>query len=387
MKFHYLILSLFMLISFSSCEEEEEKDQETSSQSAHQESPIALEEFNKMYKGFINEKYEIVMNLRLNNQVLHGYYYYTKYEKQIVLKGQINSKDNTFTLSEYDADGMQTGTFRGRIANDYSLSGNWSAYSDDEDGEEMPFSLEGNKDLFVWYNEFVPFHPRQVEKLSNWEGTLTDVNLNDPINTDGIIMYEPGDEPANTMGFEYDEEPMMRVPFFQYTFLGSNENIYYASVVESGGGTGIFTHIKVMEENDGVLKEIDAFSGGDRCNGGLAGSDFRDGKLIYSVNITTGDLFAYSDFSTGYNYDLDFCAICCAAEANMEYDFNTGEGKLTSFTLMEGAYGFDDEGIMTVQNYFYSLLDNHINEKGTELSIEDLDEIAKELIDWNEPGC
>lgn len=89
------------------------------------------------YVGAINNKYRIQMKLTRKGSELSGMYYYEKQGIDIPLRGTMNP-DESFTLDEFTVDGELQGTFVGKLAADFSLSGTWSKPS----GTPMPFTVK-----------------------------------------------------------------------------------------------------------------------------------------------------------------------------------------------------------------------------------------------------
>ncbi|MBL7974611.1 MAG: hypothetical protein JNJ85_06845, partial [Candidatus Kapabacteria bacterium] len=89
------------------------------------------------YVGAINNKYRVQMKLTRKGSELSGMYYYEKQGIDIPLRGTMNP-DESFTLDEFTVDGELQGTFVGKLAADFSLSGTWSKPG----GTPMPFTVK-----------------------------------------------------------------------------------------------------------------------------------------------------------------------------------------------------------------------------------------------------
>ena len=82
----------------------------------------------KVFKGTIDYKYKIQMTLRRDGNDLTGSYFYTNKRTEIALKGSVDSGGN-LTLKETDANGAQTGTFKGKWTEKpegVELEGTWT---------------------------------------------------------------------------------------------------------------------------------------------------------------------------------------------------------------------------------------------------------------------
>ncbi len=76
------------------------------------------------YKGKINNKYPITMDIFFTPKNVSGSYYYDKIGKRINLYGDINN-NGYFELRESNSDYETTGYFKGKLNDDNSISGKW----------------------------------------------------------------------------------------------------------------------------------------------------------------------------------------------------------------------------------------------------------------------
>lgn len=93
----------------------------------------------KYFKGSIGTSLDLQMKLVRDGDQLTGSYYYQKVGTPITLRGTVD-KDGNLTLQEFDANGKQTGVFKGLWTVDAAdglikLAGNWSK-PPGEKGEE-----------------------------------------------------------------------------------------------------------------------------------------------------------------------------------------------------------------------------------------------------------
>ena len=98
-------------------------------------SPLKGERY--LFKGKIDNKYAVTMQISIWNGKIYGEYYYDRYGSKNVLRlyGGISSGRDIILL-ELNDKGEQTGTFRGGIGMDY-FSGTFV----NNQGKEMPFEL------------------------------------------------------------------------------------------------------------------------------------------------------------------------------------------------------------------------------------------------------
>lgn len=369
---------VFLLLLFS-CNEPKEKPVNKEPET-EKETPVKLGDFNKKYEGEIGNK-DIVMNLRMNGNVLHGYYYYKLYEENIKVKGKLDTLTNTFVLSEMNTSNVETAKFTGTINNDFTLSCQWKS-NKKKQTEVLSVQLKPTADYFVWYKPFLPFHPVHVSALSDFEGTLKKVNLNKKPDLKGVIMYKDDMMlESEVAGYESDEEPLMRIPFFEYQYIGEYRGFHYLFITESGGGTGIFTEIRVVEEKNGVLSEKESIVAGDRCMGGLQSAWLKKNKLFYSQNVTGVDMYSINHPDSEHAPNLDGCAICCVAQAAYMYDLKRKKTMLLHYELEDTGYPLPEENSESDMGYLMQLLGEHVKKKGTRLKLSEWEKMEKMLAD------
>lgn len=340
-----------------------------------------IDNFNFEFEGEIDEKYPIVMSLQLFTDRITGNYFYTKHKRNILLSGVFNNEDNSFSLNEYQENGEQTGTFSGTLNNDYSLEGFWTAFSEGPGRvESFSFQLEKTKTLVTWFSENLPFHPYQVEKLSSMEGSKQEVDISEPIGLpDNYTMYDPNGL-QNGYTIDYDDEYQSRTPFFEYEYLGRNGDFYFISTSESGGGTGVFSSIRILELEDNKLNEIRTLCAGDRCNGGISGEEYNNGIITFSQNVTSEDLYILaSDSIEKPQLPLEYCAVCCVGSVQYEYDIEKETYSLVSFTSSMGNAETELNGDSDL-DHFYHLLSIHSVKNDDEMDQAEIDAFVLDLI-------
>lgn len=105
-----------------------------------------------------------------------------------------------------------------------------------------------------------------------------------------------------------------------YQDLGAVGTARAVLIHESGGGSGQFSRLELLQRRDDRLYIHETVAAGDRCNGGIAAASVEDGRLAYSQHITAYDFIALSDFQSdvavsAYD-DLEACAACCYGQAH-----------------------------------------------------------------------
>lgn len=124
------------------------------------------------YKGKIDNKYPITMDLFVRDTLMSGFYYYDKVGQQISVEGILND-DNSFELNEgvfieatknEDSYYKKTGLFRGKFGHDNSLNGTWL---NSDETKKMSFELKENylhSARFRFYDYAKKFHLNDNDK-------------------------------------------------------------------------------------------------------------------------------------------------------------------------------------------------------------------------------
>lgn len=134
-------------------------------------------------------------------------------------------------------------------------------------------------------------------------------------------------------GFDYtlknSSEEYVPTESAYYKYLGMFNNLHVIYFIYSGGGSGSFTSVFLVERKEDTIKYIkNVVSLGDRCNGGINSVSFKNNKLTYSVNISPYDFIDLSGIKIPkvkpYD-DLATCAACCQGTAQFESDFEKSD--------------------------------------------------------------
>ncbi len=130
--------------------------------------------------------------------------------------------------------------------------------------------------------------------------------------THGFIGFEPvyKDAPGSYVYYKY----LGKIHFQELD--APTYNLIY--VENSGGGTGAFSSINVVDLNNDVLRLIDTIDGGDRCNGGLSSVEFKDNTLIYKKNVTPLALYSNAQKTATPNQNFADCAACCVGKVRFK---------------------------------------------------------------------
>lgn len=104
-------------------------------------------------EGTIGGNMNIHMNIRIEDGLVEGSYYYDKIKSNITLKGTIE-ENRMITIDEYDVKGNINGTFDGWYVPGVRINGSWSKPGTDE---QLAFELtviDGIPDDAVWAGEW-----------------------------------------------------------------------------------------------------------------------------------------------------------------------------------------------------------------------------------------
>ncbi len=97
---------------------------------------VASLQGEREFTGTINKTIRIRLRITQSGNTIRGSYLYEKVGKDITLNGTLSGKQ--MTLREYDDNGKQTGTFKGRFVTADSIEGIWT---NAEGTKSFPFSL------------------------------------------------------------------------------------------------------------------------------------------------------------------------------------------------------------------------------------------------------
>lgn len=376
----FLLLSVFMMI-FLRCSNEENADDQSDT------SFLELNDFHFSYSGTIDSQYDVEMYIHVNGNLVKGYYLYSKYGTQIPLSGKIDKENKKILLNEYGGSisNEVTGKFEGSFDGDYGIKGAWS---DVEGKKNFDFELKKVKELFTWYTIDVPFHPYYVSSILSWEGDSEPIDFSN-FEIEGVDYSEEEITPislwedSSGYSLNFGEEMfLLRDAYFEYDLLAQNGETFIVSTSECGGGSGIFSDIRIIEVKGNTIRLKEVFASGDRCTGGLFTCTYDKGIIYYSSNITPEDLLLIGGGDNAQNYDLelDWCSMCCIGTADYEYDLKSGDSKLVSISVDMDFYG-PFEGYSEKEQCFFDSLQNYIDENSTDpIPVDDFEQLIQGIL-------
>src|SRR5882672_10690560 len=155
-----MALALIAFFSVIACRKESAPGNQTgtspgdSAERQHPEGGVVPSAETKFFKGSIGSALGLQMKLVREGENLTGSYFYQKIGTKIDLRGNID-KDSNVTLEEFDANGKQTGIFKGAWKQDENgaveIAGNWTKPNSDKKTafslHEQPIEFSGGVEI------------------------------------------------------------------------------------------------------------------------------------------------------------------------------------------------------------------------------------------------
>lgn len=176
-----------------------------------------------------------------------------------------------------------------------------------------------------------PIHPGCFDSMEAKEGDTIDLKSCTAAAKKDYFRPTVKDGEINADG--RDKEQMHPV-FSSYRVLATRGTAFLIQTQMSGGGTGIFDGIEIVERQGDSLRLKKFITGGDRCVGGVNSAAVKGDKLAYSSNLTAYYVIAEpTETLKGAYENLDSGAINCVATNDMEFDLTTGKERRLTLTL------------------------------------------------------
>lgn len=190
----------------------------------------------------------------------------------------------------------------------------------------------------------------------------------DTMSAKGLETFEDG-----SIGYTFDcEDGCMRPPFISYEAIGQTPEGFVLKVTSSGGGTGVFSDVRVVNIEGDLLKQ-NVLNGGDRCNGGIDKvSIFKKVVIRYGQYITPYDMVEMTGGNTaGYEAydDISACAACCIGTRQF------ADSEIESVTFTAG--DVSPEGMGPVDTCFYGLYNDIVRAGNLTLDTDQLNEFGE----------
>jgi hypothetical protein len=158
-----------------------------------------------------------------------------------------------------------------------------------------------------------------------------------PLNltTDPCLQYrEDYNDYALKQGFTgYElasDEPVMRPVSIYYKFiapLADHSNDFVFLLQWSGGGTGFFSSLVILNHQNNILKLKQTLAGGDRCFGSIDKAWVKHNQVFYQQKVTPYQFMAERFPKLSQLNALEDCAVCCLGV------FNRTKNTIDSFSL------------------------------------------------------
>jgi hypothetical protein len=170
-----LVLALIAFVSIAACRKHSTPSDQTAASPAdnserqHPEGGITAAVETKFFKGSIGSALGLQMKLVREGEKLTGSYFYQKVGKKIEVRGTVD-KDGNVTLEEFDANGKQTGVFKGVWKQDENgaivIAGSWTKPNGDK---KAAFSLQEEPIEFSHGVEIVARQIKEKNKKLKYE--------------------------------------------------------------------------------------------------------------------------------------------------------------------------------------------------------------------------
>ena len=170
-----LAVALTALLSVAGCRKNSTSTEQTAASPAesaerqHPEGGVTTTAETKFFKGSIGSALGLQMKLVREGENLSGSYFYQKVGKKIDVRGTVD-KDGKVTLEEFDANGKQSGVFKGNWKQDENgaieIAGNWTKPNGDK---QAAFSLHEEPIEFSHGVEIIARQIREKNKKLKYE--------------------------------------------------------------------------------------------------------------------------------------------------------------------------------------------------------------------------
>lgn len=171
----FIALALIAFLSVAGCRKNPTTSEQTTVNPAdgaerqHPEGDVTAAAETRFFKGSIGSALGLQMKLVREGEKLTGSYFYQKIGKKIEVRGTID-KDGNVTLEEFDANGKQTGVFKGVWKQDENgaieIAGSWTKPNSDK---KAAFSLHQEPIEFSHGVEIVPRQIKEKNKKLRYE--------------------------------------------------------------------------------------------------------------------------------------------------------------------------------------------------------------------------
>jgi hypothetical protein len=178
---------------------------------------------------------------------------------------------------------------------------------------------------FLYDNQ--PIEPACFYQLVG-EDSTKEIDLSTHVCQNATTEFDVKQIPNGLLGYNLvDHQPSMSLPYIYYRLIGekdpkSNQE-YYVELQWSGGGSGNFKELILVQKKQGKLKLLETVASGDRCFGGVTHIQYQNGILKYSQNMTPAELGKKMGLSEaeGQKLGLTDCAVCCIGLGHVQQGY------------------------------------------------------------------
>lgn len=229
-----------------------------------------------------------------------------------------------------------------------------------------------------------PISPLCILRIANGESNkAATVNLSNCTQNEKKYKLEPDQSMIEKgfIGYDYtkknSKEAYAATESAYYKYLGKFKNFHVIYFISSGGGSGTFTSVFLLDRKGNNIKYAkNIIPVGDRCNGGIETVSLKDGKLNYSLHITPYNYIELSGIKLPdiKAYDgLSACAACCQGTAQFESDFENSQ--LVSINI--GDSFENSQGVY--QDCFNSVLKDYKAHAKQTLSVKEIKDFVRKF--------
>lgn len=172
-----------------------------------------------------------------------------------------------------------------------------------------------------------PVQPDCIEKFSGDSSRFELIYLDSDKCQTGDKSYDPEEIKKGLLG--YSSADGSTYTYYKHLGMihlqGLKTPLYHLIYTEwSGGGTGRFSSIDVVEKSGDTLRLVDSIAGGDRCTGGLSDVEYKNGILTYKQHVTPLDLYVLIQKQPNTKVNFSSCAACCMGKVAYQGSDITG---------------------------------------------------------------
>jgi len=227
-----------------------------------------------------------------------------------------------------------------------------------------------------------PVGPECILELVSSESSVKPVNLKGNACQEKQLPYNPEQLKHGFIGYTIKAvEPVMKEPYIFYKYVGKypldKVEMDLIEVQWSGGGTGSFSGLFLIELKDNSLHLIKALDQGDRCIGSVHDAKLTNKVLTYEKQVTSQGLYNALYGNKEPSVNLEDCAVCCIGKLI----FKAGHVESLQFTgtVEDLKTKISQEDLKSAQACFDTFLLKTLESKKTSLTSDELNVFGADL--------